>query len=68
MATTRRHELTHEQWERLQLLLPPQKPHTGRPWEAEALGPEAVSALRDYLRDYMYDKHGADIEYWPFQT
>jgi transposase len=26
-----RHELTHRQWERLQPLLPPQKPHTGRP-------------------------------------
>ena len=27
----RRHELTDEQWERLQPLLPPQKPTTGRP-------------------------------------
>ena len=27
----RRHELTDEQWERLQRLLPPQKPATGRP-------------------------------------
>lgn len=27
----RRHELTEEQWQRLQLLLPPEKPHTGRP-------------------------------------
>lgn len=27
----RRHELTDEQWERLQPLLPPQKPRTGRP-------------------------------------
>ena len=26
-----RHELTDEQWERLAPLLPPQKPHTGRP-------------------------------------
>ena len=26
-----RHELTPRQWERLQPLLPPQKPHTGRP-------------------------------------
>jgi transposase len=26
-----RHELTDEQWERLVPLLPPQKPHTGRP-------------------------------------
>jgi transposase len=26
-----RHELTDEQWERLQSLLPPRKPHTGRP-------------------------------------
>ena len=26
-----RHELTDEQWQRLQPLLPPQKPHTGRP-------------------------------------
>jgi transposase len=26
-----RHELTNTQWERLQPLLPPQKPHTGRP-------------------------------------
>lgn len=26
-----RHELTDEQWERLKPLLPPQKPHTGRP-------------------------------------
>jgi transposase len=26
-----RHELTDAQWERLQPLLPPQKPHTGRP-------------------------------------
>jgi transposase len=26
-----RHELTNRQWERLQPLLPPQKPHTGRP-------------------------------------
>jgi transposase len=26
-----RHELTDEQWERLQPLLPPQKPRTGRP-------------------------------------
>ena len=26
-----RHELTDKQWERLQPLLPPQKPHTGRP-------------------------------------
>src|SRR2546425_8334902 len=29
--TPRRHELTDEQWERLQPLLPPQKPKTGRP-------------------------------------
>jgi transposase len=29
--TPRRHELTDEQWERLEPLLPPQKPHTGRP-------------------------------------
>src|SRR5215470_915910 len=29
----RRDELTDEQWERLQLLLPPQKPRTGRPAE-----------------------------------
>jgi len=28
---SRRHELTDEQWERLKDLLPPQKPHTGRP-------------------------------------
>jgi transposase len=27
----RRKEFTNEQWERLQPLLPPQKPHTGRP-------------------------------------
>ena len=27
----RRHELTDEQWERLEPLLPPQKPATGRP-------------------------------------
>jgi transposase len=27
----RRHELTDQQWERLQPLLPPQKPQTGRP-------------------------------------
>lgn len=27
----RRHELTDEQWEKLRPLLPPQKPHTGRP-------------------------------------
>ena len=27
----RRKELSNEQWERLQPLLPPQKPHTGRP-------------------------------------
>jgi transposase len=27
----RRHELTDEQWERLNPLLPPQKPRTGRP-------------------------------------
>src|SRR4051812_16749661 len=27
----RRHELTDTQWARLQPLLPPQKPHTGRP-------------------------------------
>ena len=27
----RRHELTDEQWERLEPLLPPQKPKTGRP-------------------------------------
>lgn len=27
----RRGELTDEQWERLEPLLPPQKPHTGRP-------------------------------------
>ena len=26
-----RHDLTHTQWERLHPLLPPQKPHTGRP-------------------------------------
>ena len=26
-----RHDLTNTQWERLQSLLPPQKPHTGRP-------------------------------------
>lgn len=26
-----RHELTDEQWERLATLLPPQKPHRGRP-------------------------------------
>jgi transposase len=26
-----RHELTNKQWEQLQLLLPPQKPKTGRP-------------------------------------
>ena len=29
--TPRRHELTDEQWERLQFLFPPQKPTTGRP-------------------------------------
>jgi transposase len=29
----RRDELTDEQWERLEPLLPPQKPHTGRPAE-----------------------------------
>jgi putative transposase of IS4/5 family DUF4096/integrase-like protein len=29
--TIRRHELTDQQWERLQPLLPPQKPPTGRP-------------------------------------
>jgi transposase len=29
--TTHRHELTDQQWERLQPLLPPQKPQTGRP-------------------------------------
>ena len=28
---SRRHELTDEQWERLEPLLPPQKPKTGRP-------------------------------------
>jgi transposase len=28
---THRHELTDQQWERLQPLLPPQKPPTGRP-------------------------------------
>src|SRR4028118_2371310 len=27
----RRHELTDEQWEKLEPLLPPQKPRTGRP-------------------------------------
>src|SRR5256712_12765532 len=26
-----RHDLTNTQWEQLQSLLPPQKPHTGRP-------------------------------------
>ena len=30
---SKRHELTDEQWERLQPLLPPQKPKTGRPAE-----------------------------------
>jgi len=30
-APPRRHELTDEQWEKLEPLLPPQKPHTGRP-------------------------------------
>jgi transposase len=29
--TPRRHELTDEQWEKLEPLLPPQKPKTGRP-------------------------------------
>src|SRR5918997_5605270 len=29
--STPRHELTNQQWERLQPLLPPQKPKTGRP-------------------------------------
>lgn len=29
--TPKRHELTDEQWERLEPLLPPQKPRTGRP-------------------------------------
>ncbi len=29
----RRHELTDEQWEKLQPFLPPQKPHTGKPSE-----------------------------------
>jgi len=29
--TPRRHELTDEQWEKLEPLLPPQKPRTGRP-------------------------------------
>jgi len=28
-----RHDLTNEQWARLEPLLPPQKPHTGRPNE-----------------------------------
>jgi transposase len=27
----RRHDLTNEQWQRLEPLLPPQKPRTGRP-------------------------------------
>jgi transposase len=31
MSTQRRHELTDVQWERLTPLLPPQRPHTGRP-------------------------------------
>src|SRR6478672_3102229 len=31
MTPPRRHELTDEQWEKLEPLLPPQKPHTGRP-------------------------------------
>src|SRR5512141_1283696 len=26
-----RHDLTNEQWEQLMVLLPPEKPHTGRP-------------------------------------
>ena len=30
---SKRHELTDEQWERLQPLLPPQNPKTGRPAE-----------------------------------
>jgi transposase len=29
--TERRHELTDEQWAELVVLLPPEKPHTGRP-------------------------------------
>ena len=29
--TPRRHELTDEQWEKLEPLVPPQKPRTGRP-------------------------------------
>jgi len=31
MSGPRRHELTDAQWERLVPLLPPQRPHTGRP-------------------------------------
>jgi transposase len=31
MTPQRRHELTDHQWERLEPLLPPQRPHTGRP-------------------------------------
>src|SRR5438128_7540549 len=31
MSPKHRHELTDEQWERLEPLLPPQKPPTGRP-------------------------------------
>jgi transposase len=31
MPLLRRHELTDEQWEQLEPLLPPQKPRTGRP-------------------------------------
>jgi transposase len=32
-AMSKRHELTDEQWERLQPMLPPQKPKIGRPAE-----------------------------------
>jgi transposase len=31
MCRMNRHDLTNEQWARLQPLLPPEKPHTGRP-------------------------------------
>lgn len=31
MTPQRRHELTDDQWDRLEALLPPQRPRTGRP-------------------------------------
>jgi transposase len=44
---SKRHEVTDEQWERLQPLLPPQKPKTGRPAEDQR---RIIHGIRGVLR------------------